>query len=906
MTVPMRAVLSLVVYAAAAALPAHAQTAQRSALVGRVTDPSGAPLAGARVTLSGAAALGGARTYTIDTDGYYRFLALLPGDYQLSAEADGFQPVTRGGLRLPVETTWTIDFRLELPTVTCSATVDAVVPMVDVTTAATPAVLERTLLQNLPTDRTLTAVLNLAPGVTDNVAFGGTQNANGLTVDGVSLVEPVLGRQWVAVHYNWLDAVQVVALGAPAEYGQSTGATANGVLRSGSNRLTGLGEYVAAVADWTGDNTAELERQLQAPYPARELLSWWDANGQIGGPLRKDRLWFFAGMSVVRERYRPFGYSGAESADRDEPQALLKLDGAPASNVRMQGFYQYTSGRVTGEGLAEYARSLETAGERRRRNHTWHARGTWVARSDTTLEGRVAGYTGYSSFGPIDPARVAGPPPINDNIRLLVLDNVMRITDDDRRAVTTSARVTHVRRIGRSLHDMAAGLEVEAAASRTYQGFPAGRIEQYFDGVYRASIFWDGNDLRTRNARTTLYLQDRWDVGRGLTLEPGLRVEWYAGRPREGGTVFDTKPIAPRIGAAWDVRSDHRTVLRGHYGRYHDMLFSQIYTWYDRAGITPRIRTIQVAPGEFVEQSRGTPEAIDKYPIAPGLKQSYVDQFSTGIEHQVSRHLAIEARYVARRFRNFIGYVDRRIDEWTPFTATDPGPDGRIGTPDDGGVLTGFVPYAPPPDLVIDNPEGASRQYDAIQAIVRKRQADNWELQASYTWSRTRGTIPGQDGSNATLGYLSPGGYGAVPGGASSLRNTQFSRSQFEHRELKVLGWVRLPGLGGTVAGGVFRRHNGQRWHRSAFIEDTSIGWAAFVPAEEPFSRITPTLNLFDLRLEKTLVRGSRQSLGLYLDILNVLNAGEARSYISSGPYFGLPNAWTDPRTMRLGLRYTY
>jgi len=123
-----------------------------------------------------------------------------------------------------------------------------------------------------------------------------------------------------------------------------------------------------------------------------------------------------------------------------------------------------------------------------------------------------------------------------------------------------------------------------------------------------------------------------------------------------------------------------------------------------------------------------------------------------------------------------------------------------------------------------------------------------------------------------------------------------------------VLGWVRLPGLGGTVAGGVFRRHNGQRWHRIAFIEDTSTRWSALVPAEEPFSRITPTLNLFDLRVDKTLLlRGSSRSLGLYLDTMNVLNVGQARSYInSSGPYFGLPNAWTDPRTMRLGLRYTY
>ena len=177
-----------------------------------------------------------------------------------------------------------------------------------------------------------------------------------------------------------------------------------------------------------------------------------------------------------------------------------------------------------------------------------------MARSDTTLEGRIGGYTGYSSFGPIDPARVAGPPAINDSFRLLALDNVLTITDDERRTITSSVRLTHVGRIGSALHDLAAGVEFESAASRTYQGWPAGQREQYFDGVYRASLFWDGNDLRTRSNRMTFYVQDRWSVGRGLTLEPGLRVESYGGRPRDGGEVFSTTPIAPRLGAAWDVR----------------------------------------------------------------------------------------------------------------------------------------------------------------------------------------------------------------------------------------------------------------------------------------------------------------------------------------------------------------
>lgn len=886
-----------------------AQTAQRSALVGRVTDATGAPIARARVTVSGDAALGGPQTIDTDVDGRYRFAALLPGTYVLSAEADGFQPTRQPALRLPVETTWTVDFTLTVRSLSETVDVPGAAPMVDVTTSATPAVLDRALLQNLPTGRTLVAILNLAPGVTDGVSHGGTQNSNGLTIDGVSLVEPVLGRAWVSTNYNWLDSVQVVALGAPAEYGQSTGATANGVLRSGSNRFAGLGEYVAAVPDWTGKNTGSLDAAFQQQFAPRALLTWWDANGQLGGPLKRDRLWFFAGLGVVREDYRPFGYPGPDMARRREPQGLLKLDAAPRRNLRAQGFYQYTAGTVTGEQLSPWATSLDVAGERRSRQHTWNARGTWVARPDTTLEGRLGGFSGWSTFGPVDPARASGPHPQQDLVLGRLAGNVQNLIDDDRRSVAGSVRLTHVRRFGGTLHDLAAGLEVEGTSSRGFYGFPGERIDTYMDGAYQWSLLWGGEDIRTRNRRLSFYLQDRWSLGRGLTLEPGVRVESYGGRPRSGNEVFSTTPIALRLGVAWDVASSHRTVLRAHYGRYHDMLFSQIYAWHDRAGISLRVQGVFDGAGRFVEQSR-TDTSIPAYPIDPDLKQAHVDQFSGGIEHQLWRHLSVEARYVARRFGNFIGYVDQRLDEWMPFSATDPGPDGRLGTPDDGGALTGYIPYWWPSgdrDLVLANPDGATRRYDAVQLVARKRQASNWEAQASYTWSRTSGTIPGQENSNATFWNLSPLGFGGSPGGTQSMRDREFARSAFDYSELKLLGWGRVPALGGIVGGGVFRVHNGQRWHRIAGLVDPPSNMFIPVPAEEPYSRITPTLPQLDLRAEKTFSVRRVQVLGLYLDALNVGNLGRARAYIpQSGPNFGVPRAWTSPRTMRLGLRYTF
>ena len=86
-----------------------------------------------------------------------------------------------------------------------------------------------------------------------------------------------------------------------------------------------------------------------------------------------------------------------------------------------------------------------------------------------------------------------------------------------------------------------------------------------------------------------------------------------------------------------------------------------------------------------------------------------------------------------------------------------------------------------------------------------------------------------------------------------------------------------------------------------------SVPAFAFLPAETPNSRRTPPISALDLRVEKTLLLQSPATIGLYAEALNATNVGRALGYIrASGPQFGQPSSWTDPRTMRIGLRFTY
>lgn len=881
------------------------QTAQRSSIVGHVTDSSGAPVAGATVTLSGPSLLRGPLTTQTNTGGEYRFMLLLPGTYALVTRVTGFVPSARDAVELPVETARTVDLVLHVEPMSERIDVVARLPMLDVTTASAPALFTSDLLQNLPVGRSLGDILNLAPGVTGNVAFGGTEGANGLSIDRVSLVESRLGAEWVPVSHNWLQAVQVVALGAAAEYGQTTGAIANGVIRSGSDRFSGLFDYVAAVPEWTGSNTGSLPAQLQERFAARDLRSWRDVNGQVGGPLRRQRLWFFAGGGTIHEAFRPFGYDGPETSERREPRGILKVDATPSGSIALQGFYLRDVSTLVGEQLGAFTPNLETAGIRRRRNHVSNVRATWTLAESTRIEAQANGVAGHFNLDPHAPASADGPPPQIDVAAGVVAGNILNWIEDTRRATSAQVRLGHDGRMFGRSHDFVAGFEHEAATAMSGYGPPAGRRDILSNGVLSYIELDAGYVNQTRTRRTTVYLQDRLALANRITVEPGLRIERYVGGVPADPEVLVTTPVALRLGLALDLTRTHTTVIRGHYGRFHDMPFAHIYSFQDVSGVSPRIQAVPGEGGVFQEISRDvdTPPA---YPISRRLKQSHVDQWSGGIEHHLLADVVVEGRYVLRRFGNFIGYIDRRLDEWRSFGTQDPGPDGIVGTDDDGGAGTAYVPYWHPGgdrDLIVANPEGAYRRYDGVQVLGRKRFSRDWEGQASYTWSRSVGTIGNGIGTNATQGALSFLGYG----GDRVTNARPPSRPVFDYSELKLLGFYRSPALRGVAVGGIYRWHTGSRWHRRYMATDPLTRYQDFVDAEEPFSRRMPAVHLLDLRVEKQLRLGPHRVAGLYLDALNATNAGRPLGYFAmSGPRFQQPTSWTTPRTIRLGVRYAF
>ena len=367
-----------------------------------------------------------------------------------------------------------------------------------------------------------------------------------------------------------------------------------------------------------------------------------------------------------------------------------------------------------------------------------------------------------------------------------------------------------------------------------------------------------------------------------------------------------TNPASPRLGFAWDVKGDHRTVVRGHYGRYHDATYSSRISNLD---FTHQPVFTELEPngaGGFDEVLRSEPRK--NFAVANDLGHPYVEQFVLGVERELVPNVSATAQYIHRGTKDFIVLLDTG-SVWAPVQRRDPGLDGRVGTADDGDFLTIYNKTTAGKEFfVMSNAPQAYRTYDGIQFVGRKRYSNNWQLQASYTYSAGKGNINNDPRSNAQL-YEggSPGVFVDPNGQINADGPLAFA---FPH-EVKVLGTYRVPAWGGLNVSAVYQYHTGMAWERRAAFPGVR-GQTQAIRVEPRGSRRLPAIDSFDLRVEKTFRLRAAQTLGLFADVFNLKNQGAPTSHSTSsvigrsGPNFGEPANWLDPRTLRVGVRLIF
>ena len=304
----MRGALNAVVVTAMVLLPSLAMA--QGTLTGTVRDQSGAALPGVTVEASSPALIEKARTAVTDGAGQYRIPSLNPGTYSLTFRLSGFNVVRREGIELSGTTTLTIPIDMRIGALEETVTVTGETPVVDVQNTQRETVLNADVVKAIPGNRSVGTLLNAVPGLIVNdgalaasptmtffAARGGPINEGRMAINGMTIAAPFNGG---GVSTYILDSVNVdeisVAVGGGLGETDIGGPVMNLIPRSGGNSFRGSG-FINNAGKWSrGDN---LNAELTAPPPGPNLketpgiINSYDANVSYGGPIKRDRLWFF-------------------------------------------------------------------------------------------------------------------------------------------------------------------------------------------------------------------------------------------------------------------------------------------------------------------------------------------------------------------------------------------------------------------------------------------------------------------------------------------------------------------------------------------------------------------------------------------------------------------------------------
>ena len=225
------------------ALPAVAQE-QTGSIQGAVKDSSGAVLPGVTVEARSPSAVG-VSTAVTDANGIYRFPALPPGTYEVSANLQSFVPAKVSDAVVTLGKLLTIDLTLKLAGVSESVTVTGESPLIDVKQNATFATIQRETIERMPKGRDFQSILKTAPGAQDESKSGGIQidgasgSENRFIIDGMDTTNLQNGTSGKTMLLDFVSEVQVKSSGYAAEFGGATGGVVNVLTKSGSNQFHG-------------------------------------------------------------------------------------------------------------------------------------------------------------------------------------------------------------------------------------------------------------------------------------------------------------------------------------------------------------------------------------------------------------------------------------------------------------------------------------------------------------------------------------------------------------------------------------------------------------------------------------------------------------------------------------------
>ncbi len=881
-------------------------------ITGVVTDEDGTPLPGVTVEISGPSLMGTQTQITSDK-GAYRFVNLPPGTYKIIFKLEGFQTITRENIRVSIDSTVTEDIVLKPITLEESVTVLAESPIIDVASSTTSTMYEKEQIQSLPSGRfTYFDIIKQNPGFSTNYgdassrisAFGSNSEENAMYLDGIDLSNPEIGTAWLWPTMEMFEEIEVTGIGAPAEYGNFTGAVVNIVTKSGGNNFSGHAAYYGQFKKLTDDNNPDPER-----WTSYNRVKFYDIAFTLGGPIIRDKIWFFGLFQRQIDK---------DSGWQDDPnfpseyrgnEQFLKFSLQPAPKHKLV----LSAGREFGyyPGTPDPWNLPETIPAETDLSYSWNFHYTWIATNSIFFELKYSGYYSPNDYMPAFGGDINKP---------IHFDQATGVTSNGlwwpwEYIVTLNkinATVSYfAENFIRGDHDFKFGVQLSRGTSEAWGGYGGGKcyIDYYGEPylLYEQNIWRYGGTVDSIGA----FFDDSWKLSERLTVNLGLRfdhhnafippftiMDGWVETDQKGPKIEDLivwTTLSPRIGIAYQLTPDQKTLFKASYGRYYNYPYIANWEW---PGPNVSDFIIYYWDGAQWVHWMTIPGEMG-YRVDENLKNPYADQISAGIERELLPDFSVGITYLYKTQKNLIGYTNAAgIYEEVQ----------RV-SPDNGKTYTVYNQVnAPAEDHLLTNPEGWGQTYNGLIIQLLKRYSHRWLLNASFTLSKAEGlnlaarSTGGYSASQSLVWYT--GKTGTDP---NDLINAKGPLNLDRRWSLKVSGGYNFP-LDILAS---FNLIYQQGRPRISFVRVYNLNQRPYITiiSEPKGTERFENMLMVDARVQKSFRIYKNLRLHLFADIFNVFNDDTFTAYRSNNMWstaYDVPAYMPLPRRVQLGAKIDF